>query len=141
MTTLLDEIEGLRRTRMILAALVAAAALALGVVKVRNELEMTKAYDRQAVALERIADVAERNESRQAVVSPDNGWKRSGNIYTVLEDGTKCWELTYSKPGFASQMTHNCGPHQSFDKDGGMAGTRVGFNYDLNPREKEATGK
>ena len=31
--------------------------ITLGVIKVRNELLMTKAYDRQAVALERIADV------------------------------------------------------------------------------------
>ncbi len=38
---------------------VTAVVIALGIVKVKNELAMTRAYDRQAAALERIADVAE----------------------------------------------------------------------------------
>ena len=33
--------------------------ITLGVIKVRNELDMTEAYQRQAVALERIADSLE----------------------------------------------------------------------------------
>lgn len=55
MTTLLDEIEGQTRLRIILAVVLGVPALALGIVKVRNELKMTEAYDRQAVALENIA--------------------------------------------------------------------------------------
>ena len=39
--------------------LIIAAVLLLATVKVRNELKMTEAYDRQAVALERIANFAE----------------------------------------------------------------------------------
>jgi len=35
-----------------------------GVVKVMNELDMTRAYDRQAAALERLADVAERENPK-----------------------------------------------------------------------------
>jgi len=40
-------------------AAVVVIAGTLGAVKVNNELEMTRAYDRQAAALERIADVLE----------------------------------------------------------------------------------
>lgn len=40
--------------------IVVAIGITLGVVKVKNELQMTKAYDRQAAALERIADATER---------------------------------------------------------------------------------
>ena len=43
----------------IVGVCVVVVALVLGVVKVRNELDMTKAYDRQAAALERIADTSD----------------------------------------------------------------------------------
>lgn len=60
MTDLLDEIEGPRRARMFITVFFGAVLMALMIVKVQNELLMTKAYQRQAVALERIADAQER---------------------------------------------------------------------------------
>ncbi len=56
MKTLLDEIEAPRKTYMVIAAI----ALVLAAVKVKNELRMTEMYERQAVALERQAGKLER---------------------------------------------------------------------------------
>lgn len=44
---------------IVAVSLAALVALCLGTVKVDNELKMTRAYDRQAAALERIADAVE----------------------------------------------------------------------------------
>ena len=41
------------------AAVLGLIALAIGIVKVENELKMTRAYDRQAAAQERMATVME----------------------------------------------------------------------------------
>lgn len=56
MTDLLDEINAPHRLRTALAVIGGLLLLSMGAVKVRNELKMTEAYDRQAVALERIAN-------------------------------------------------------------------------------------
>lgn len=69
MTTLFDEIEGSRTRQAIALGMCVLALLALACVKVRNELMMTKAYDRQAAALERIADALE-SRSDQVVERP-----------------------------------------------------------------------
>lgn len=58
MITLQDEIESRGNILMLLVIVIGVAAVVGvtgGVVKVKNELQMTKAYDRQAAALERIA--------------------------------------------------------------------------------------
>lgn len=55
-----DEVTGRASWLMTLIMLVLVLAIVLGIVKVKNELQMTKAYDRQAAALERIAAAAER---------------------------------------------------------------------------------
>ena len=47
----------------LLAVLAIAKFMSLADIKVKNELRMTQMYERQAVALERIADVDERAHS------------------------------------------------------------------------------
>lgn len=63
MITMQDELDARERLGRIMSWLLVVAMVVgviLGVIKVKNELAMTRAYDRQAAALERIADAVER---------------------------------------------------------------------------------
>lgn len=52
------DLESGRAAAIALTVLAGVVIIALAVVKVKNELQMTKAYERQAVALEKMAGIA-----------------------------------------------------------------------------------
>jgi hypothetical protein len=68
--TLFDELDRARFVRSLAVATFAGAALLLGAAKVRNEFKMTEMYERQAIALERIADA----QDRQSLSLGSIGW-------------------------------------------------------------------
>ena len=83
-----------------------------------NEAVLTAAY---------ITDAQQRREER---VTPRTGWKRKARVYDHTEDGTSCYELTYSKPGREDVVSHACDyPLPSFEEDDGTRGVILGHVY------------
>ena len=77
----------------IAAALTIVLLSGLAFIKVRNELQMTKAYDRQAAALEIIAEQISKVDDNQIILMRA-GWIRiSNDCYQAVDhDGKKMHE-------------------------------------------------